>query len=117
MLIRKIQCHDAISTSQPPSVGPTSGPIKPGSVTNVIARRNSPRGNERSTASRPTGSSIAPPMPCTTREPTSCVSVCEYAQSSEPSVNVAIAAKNTRRVPKRSASQPDAGISIAIVSA
>jgi hypothetical protein len=56
-------------------------------------------------------------MPCTTREPTSCPSVCEYAQSIEPNVKSAIAAKKTRFVPSRSASQPDAGISIAIVSA
>ena len=51
------------------------------------------------------------------REPTSCPSVCEYAQSSEPNVKSAIAAKKTRFVPNLSASQPDAGISIAIVSA
>jgi len=56
-------------------------------------------------------------MPCTTRDATSCVNVCEFAHSIDPSVNNAIALKNTRRVPKRSASQPDAGISIAIVSA
>jgi hypothetical protein len=43
--------------------------------------------------------------------------VCEYAQSAEPIVNSVMAARNTRFVPNRSASQPDAGISMAIVSA
>ena len=40
-LIRKIQCHEAICTSQPPRVGPIRGPIKPGNVTKLIAARNS----------------------------------------------------------------------------
>ncbi|CAJ6355070.1 Uncharacterised protein [Burkholderia pseudomallei] len=38
-LMRKIQCHDAIFTSQPPSVGPISGPIRPGIATNDSAGR------------------------------------------------------------------------------
>ena len=66
-LIRKIQCHDAASTSQPPSVGPISGPIRPGMATKLIAARNCSFGKLRSTVSRPTGSSMAPPVPCSTR--------------------------------------------------
>ncbi|VGP09896.1 hypothetical protein SB00610_00969 [Klebsiella quasipneumoniae subsp. similipneumoniae] len=37
MLMRKIQCQEAYSTSTPPSAGPSSGPIWPGRVTKVIA--------------------------------------------------------------------------------
>ena len=40
----------------------------------------------------------------------------DSAHSTEPSTNSTMAEKNTRRVPKRSAIQPEAGISIAIVS-
>jgi hypothetical protein len=42
--------------------------------------------------------------------------LCESAQATDPSVNNTIAEKKMRRVPKRSAIQPDAGISIAMVS-
>ena len=116
-LIRKIQCHEAICTSQPPRVGPISGPIKPGNVTKLIAARNSVSGTTRITTSRPTGSSIAPPTPCSTRDATSCVSPRDSAQASEPAENSTTAATNTRRVPNRSASQPDAGMSMATASA
>ena len=41
---------------------------------------------------------MAPPIPCTTRESTSCTSVFEIAQVSELSVNRAMAAINTLQV-------------------
>ena len=116
-LIRKIQCHEAACTSQPPSVGPTSGPIRPGSVTKLIAARKSVRGTTRKhrepsdrqqhraadALQHARGDELGEPR--------------ATAHASEPSVNSTIAAMNTRRVPSRSASQPDAGISIATVSA
>ena len=43
-LIRKIQCQEAYSTSQPPSVGPASGPSRPGMVTKLSTRTKSWRG-------------------------------------------------------------------------
>ena len=116
-LIRKIQCHDATWTSQPPSVGPTSGPIKPGIVTKLIAARNSCRGTTRSTTSRPTGRSIAPPTPCSTRAATSWIRPARHRACQRADGNSTTAATNTRRVPNRSASQPDAGITIATASA
>ncbi|MNS61776.1 hypothetical protein D3C72_948130 [compost metagenome] len=70
----------------------------------------------RSTASRPIGSSIDPPTPCSTRAITSCVSVWAVAQYTEPSTKIRMAQKYTRRVPNLSASQPEAGVSIAMVS-
>ncbi len=70
-LMRKIQCQLAYSTSTPPSAGPTSGPIWPGSVTNVIAAIYCSRGTIFITVRRPTGTSIAPPNPCSTRASTS----------------------------------------------
>ena len=116
-LIRKIQCQEAYCTSHPPSVGPSKGPMSPGMATKLIAWRNSPRGTVRSSDSRPTGSSSAPPSPCTTRAATSCPRLCDSAHSTEPSANSTMAEKKMRRVPKRSAIQPEAGISIAMVSA
>ncbi|MPN18473.1 hypothetical protein SDC9_165833 [bioreactor metagenome] len=113
---QKIQCQDANSTIQPPSVGPISGPTRPGIATKLIARMNCSRGNARSTASRPTGNSSAPPRPWITREATKICRLGDSAHSTEPSANKAIADMNTRRVPNRSASQPEAGISTAMAS-
>ena len=115
-LIQKIQFQVATSTSQPPRVGPSKGPIWPGIAIKLIARMKSPLGWLRSTARRPTGSIIAPPTPCTTRAAIKKPRLGESAHSTEPSTNKAIAHMNTRRVPKRSAIQPEAGISIAVVS-
>ena len=71
---------------------------------------------DRSTASRPTGTIIAPPTPCRTRIATSIGSDMLTAQPSEASVNTAIAAMNTRRTPNLSAIHPLAGISTATVT-
>ena len=113
--MRKIQCQEATSTSQPPNVGPISGLISPGMAMKLIARRNCSRGKARSTASRPTGISSAPPSPCTTRDATSAPRLWEMAHSSDPRANSAMASRYTRRVPNRSAIQPEAGISMAMV--
>ncbi len=110
------QCHEIACVSQPPSVGPTIGPSWPAVDTNAIAATYCSPGTRRSTASRPIGSSIEPPMPCSARAATSWPSVCDAAQPIDASTNTRIASENTRRVPNRSASQPDAGVSIAIVS-
>ncbi len=63
ILIRNTQCHVATSTSQPPSVGPMSGPISPARLIKLIAAKNWVRGISFSMASRPTGSNNAPPTP------------------------------------------------------
>ena len=63
ILIRKIQCHVATSTNQPPKVGPISGPTKPARLMRLMADKNWLRGMTFSIAKRPTGSNKAPPMP------------------------------------------------------
>ena len=60
---------------------------------------------------------MAPPQPCRMRASVSSVSVREAAQAAEPSANSVIASMKMRRVPKRSASQPVAGITVAIANA
>ncbi len=59
---------------------------------------------------RPTGTIIAPPTPCTKRASTSVVSEVEAAHSSEPAMKMMMAARNTVRAPKRSATQPQMGM-------
>ena len=115
-MIQKIQFQLATSTNQPPKVGPSSEPTWPGMAIKLMARIKSPLGWVRSTAKRPTGSIMAPPTPCTTRAAIKKLSDGDSAHSTEPSTNTAIAQPNTRLVPKRSAIQPDAGISMAVVS-
>ncbi|MCY1446950.1 hypothetical protein D9M71_635460 [compost metagenome] len=43
-LSRKIQCQLRISTSQPPTVGPSNGPSRPGMVMKLMIRTSSLRG-------------------------------------------------------------------------
>ena len=90
--------------------------VVPEIATKLMAATIWPPEKLRKTASRPTGNNIAPPAPCRIRDNTNSVSVCEAAHSSEPTINSKMAEKYTLRVPSRSASQPDAGISIAMVS-
>ena len=70
----------------------------------------------RSTASRPTGTIIAPPSPCSTRAATNGHSPSHSPHSIEAAVKMAIAAANTSRVPYRSATQPLSGMNTARVS-
>ncbi len=73
-------------------------------------------GISRRTTRRPTGTIIAPPMPCRTRTATKTGRVVESAQSSEAKVKRTMAAQNTRRAPKRSAAQPLIGMKTPRVS-
>ena len=70
----------------------------------------------RTMVMRPTGTIIAPPMPCRTRQATSMLMSTARPHSSEPSVNSPIAEAKTRRVPKRSAIQPLIGMKTARLS-
>jgi hypothetical protein len=58
----------------------------------------------------------APPTPWSTRKKTSRWMLVESPHSSEPSVKMPIADENTRRVPKRSAAHPLAGMNTARLS-
>jgi hypothetical protein len=61
----------------------------------------------------PTGTSMPPPMPCTTRNAISAPMFHDRPHSPEPRVNMARANRNTRLVPMRSPNQPEAGIQTA----
>jgi hypothetical protein len=85
-LIRKIQCQDATSISQPPRIGPKMGPSSMG--TPRIAMRRPIRAGPaaRVMIVMPRGISIPPPSPCSTRKPMSIWIDWAVAHSAEPDV-------------------------------
>ena len=56
-------------------------------------------GSERKMMMRPTGTIIAPPMPCTKRAATNIANDVDAAHSSEPAMKMPIAVRNTVREP------------------
>jgi len=92
---------------------PTTGPTSAGMVSHESACTSSLFGTVRSNTRRPTGTIIAPPMPCKNRVATSMPSEPLAAQPIEPSRNTAIADMNVVRAPKRSATQPLTGMNTA----
>ena len=81
-----------------------------------MARISSDLGKVRTMVMRPTGTIMAPPTPCRTRQATSILMLVDRPHSTEPSVNKPIAEAKTRRVPKRSAIQPLIGMNTARLS-
>ena len=67
----------------------------------LIARTRSDLAKLRTIVSRPTGTIIAPPRPCSTRQATSMCKLVASPHSKEPRLKSAMAVKNTCRVPKR----------------
>ena len=112
-LTKKITRQDSQCTMSPPIVGPSMRPISAGMMTKFIATNRSAFGNVRTMARRPTGIIIAAPMPCRTRVATSIGALTASPHRIEDSVKMATAVENTRRVPKRSAIQPLAGMQTA----
>lgn len=109
-LSRKIQCQLQCVLIQPPTGGPRIGATSAGQVRIAMARTICSFGVLRNTTSRPTGTIIAPPRPCSVRAAVKAGRLPLAAHSSEDSVNTMIAAANTRRAPKRSAIQPLIGM-------
>ena len=100
----------------PPTGGPSTGPSSAGMLSQVIAATSSWRGVARSSTSRPTGTIIAPPAPCRMRAAIRNPSVSARPHNTDPTVNTASAARNTERLPNRSAIQPLAGMNTATES-
>ena len=100
----------------PPSRGPSIGPMSPGIATKLMARINSDFAKVRTMVRRPTGSIMAPPQPCRIRQATSRWMLVEMPHRKEPSVNIPMADAKTRRVPKRLATQPEIGMNTARLS-
>jgi hypothetical protein len=83
----------------PPTSGPSTGPRSAGVVSQAMAPTKSFFGVLRATISRPTGTIIAPPMPCRNRATTKPESEVASVQASDPARNTSTAAANTRRAP------------------
>ena len=102
--------------SQPPTIGPPIGASSMGMLRIDISRPRRPGPASRVMIMNPSGNSMPPPMPCTTRNTMSCTIVDATAHSSEPSVKATTDPMNSRLVPNRSAAQPVSGITAANAS-
>ncbi len=100
-------------TSSPPRTGPSAGANVVGTVRMAAARMRSAGGKARSSIAMPTGASMPPPAPCSTRNATSSARLEARPHSAEAVVKIAIAVSSTRLPPNRSPSQPDAGMNTA----
>jgi hypothetical protein len=115
-LIRKIQRQEKYVVRNPPSGGPSRGPICVGTERNAAARTYSDRGAVRRSTRRPTGVTAAPPIPCSARASASSNRLELRPQNTDPRVNTTMAIWNTVRAPKRSASQPVTGMKTATLT-
>ena len=90
-LIRKIQCQEAMSISQPPRIGPKIGPSSIGTPRIAITRPSRSGPAARVRIVMPSGISIPPPRPWRTRKATSISRLVAVEQSADPAVNSTIA--------------------------
>ena len=67
-LTTKIHCQAALSTMRPPMIGPKIGPSRIGTPTSASARPTRRGPALCATSVNPTGTSMPPPKPCTTRK-------------------------------------------------
>ena len=72
-----------------------TGPSNAGMVSQDMAATRSALPTRRSSRSRPTGTIMAPPMPCTMRAATSVTRLWEMPQRIEAKVKTMMAARNT----------------------
>ena len=117
MLTRKIQRQDSPLVSAPPITGPTATatPVTAPKTPNATPRSRPWKALAR--IARPVANMIAPPMPWNARLRLRNVAPLARPHSSEPSVNTTMPIANSRRRPKRSASEPAVSCSAASVSA
>ena len=115
-LIRKIDRQLPASSSHPPRKGAIAAdtPLNPAHV--PIARVRSPGWKVASMIARLAGVISAPPIPCTARAAMSHPMPGAAAHSTDARVNQPSPARNTRRRPQRSLSEPASRISEARVS-
>jgi hypothetical protein len=88
---------------KPPRGGPSTGPIRAGTVSQAMADTMSLLATVRSSTSRPTGTIMAPPMPWNSRAATRKPRLRDWPHRMLPRVNTMMASRKIRRAPKRSA--------------
>ena len=96
--------------------GPSAGPSSIGIPKMPITAPRFSGGASRYRIAMPTGISIPPPSPWSTRKIVSIGAVVATAHSAEPAVNNTRATRYTRFEPYRSLSQPASGITAAAAS-
>ena len=111
-----MKCQLAYVAIKPPRGGPITSAVSPGHCVHMMASVSRSGGVTRSRINRPTGTIIAPAIPCSTRISVNWTSVCDNPHSSDATVNAPNADANTVRAPARSATQPLTGINTATVS-
>ncbi len=79
----------------------------------LAARTRSEGGNTRKSMAMPTGANMPPPAPWMTRKKMSWVMFWARPQRTDPTVKTTMADIRTRFPPKRSPSQPEAGMNTA----
>ena len=115
-LMKKIQRQETSSTSQPPRIGPRIGPSSIGTPMMLMTRPTRPGPAARVRIVMPRGISMPPPSPCRTRKAINDSADHAAPESSEPARKSVIESRYRRLVPKRSAAQPVAGITVASAS-
>ena len=106
MLIRKIQCQLATSTSTPPSTGPNADDTR---ATTAISARPLPRsagGNTSTVMAKPSGARMPAPTPWITRKAISHSTDQAAAQRPDPIVNTVRPIMKKRLRPNWSARRP-----------
>ena len=114
--MKKTQRQSQVSVSQPPSVGPTMGPIITPLLQIAIAEPCCSRGQVSSMMACESGTRNAPNAPCATRYSTISSSDAAIPHSIDATVNPAMAMPNSRRRPNRPARNPVGGMKIAAVT-
>src|SRR5580700_7260420 len=102
-LRKNTQRQDAYVVMKPPTVGPITGATMAGQVIVEMARISPAVGVLRTTIARPTGTIMAPPIPCSTRVKVNHVKPFADPHKTEAAVKVIKAEANTVRDPTRSA--------------
>src|SRR5690349_21978570 len=100
-LMKKIQCQLAVSISQPPRIGPKIGPSSMGTPSTAITRPIRCGPAAWVMIVMPSGISMPPPSPCSTRKLISEPMLQARPQAIEPSRNRDSASMYSRLVPNR----------------
>ena len=106
MLIRKIHSQLAISTSTPPSTGPSAEETSATTAISASPRPRSWGGKTSTVMANPSGARMPAPMPWITRKPISHSTDQAIAQSAEPIVKIDSPTMKKRLRPNWSASRP-----------
>ena len=102
--------------SQPPSVGPITGPTMTPMPHSAITRPCCSRGNSLSSTTCDSGTSAAPNAPCTVRKSTISMRSVAMPHSIDTTVKPAMQTPSTALSPKRVPSQPASGVAIALMT-